>query len=175
MLRLSVRRSSRISSHPTSPPAAVSPAAPQAGDNPDAVKTQALRKIRQLRDQLAKEEQPERLRALQRTQTGVALFASDAGNALMASRNYPAARTQYELAVAAQPERARSQVGLARSNLALGDRTEAVRVLERARAAGVSAADLRDASRNAPEFETLAGDAKFKALMSDASDAAPAN
>ena len=78
-------------------------------------------------------------------------------------------------AVAAQPERARSQVGLARSNLALGDRTEAVRVLERARAAGVSAADLRDASRNAPEFETLAGDAKFKALMSDASDAAPAN
>ena len=135
------------------------------GANPNTVKEDALRKIRQLRDELAKERDPERLRSLQRTQTGVALFVADAGNTLMQMKQYPAARTQFELAVATQPERARSHVALARSILAMGDRAEALRALERARAAGVSASDLRDASRNVPEFDALAGDPKFQQLM----------
>ncbi len=137
------------------------------GSDGDAVKAQALRKIRQLREALAKERQPERLRALQRTQTGIALFVLDAGNALMAAKEYPAARTQFELAVAAQPERARANVALARCLLVMGDRGEALRALERARAAGVTAAELRDASRNVPEFEALASDARFQELLAN--------
>jgi hypothetical protein len=93
----------------------------------------------------------------------------------MTLKEYAAARTQFDLAVAAQPERARSQVSLARSILALGDKSEALHVLERARAAGVSASDLRDASRNVADFEALAGDAKFQALIGDTAGARPAN
>ena len=121
-------------------------AARPAGGNLDTIKMQALRKIHRLRDELAKEKQPERLRALQRTQAGVALFTTDAGNALLAAKRLSAAHTQFVLAVAAQPERARSQIALARCVLLMGDKAEALRVLERAREAGVSAANLRDGS-----------------------------
>ena len=142
-------------------------AARPAGGNLDTIKMQALRKIHRLRDDLAKEKQPERLRALQRTQTGVALFTTDAGNALMAAKRLSAARTQFELAVAAQPERSRSQIALARCVLLMGDKAEALRVLERAREAGVSAANLRDGAGSVAEFEALAGDERFQALLAD--------
>jgi thioredoxin-like negative regulator of GroEL len=105
----------------------------------------------------------------------VALFTVDAGNSLMTLKQYTAARTEFELAVAAQPERARAQAGLARSIVALGDKNEALHVLERARAAGISASDLRDALRNVPEMDALAADPRFHALLDDAGPERPFN
>jgi hypothetical protein len=79
------------------------------------------------------------------------------------------ARIYLALAAEARPESPWPQVSLARCDLKMGRKKDAVRDLQRAVAAGLSASDLATLPSDYPELAAITGDAQLQKLAAAAS------
>jgi hypothetical protein len=145
---------------------------PNADGNEVVVETRE--EVERLRDRAAHEKNVQHRRVLERARRGIFAYFIESGEPLMDSSDPRLARIYFELAAAARPESPWPQVSLARCDLKMGRKTEALRDLQRAVAAGLIGGDFATLRFDSPEFAAITGDAEFQKLAAAASAKTPA-
>jgi hypothetical protein len=116
----------------------------------------------QLRERATHEKNAEHRRVLERARRGVFAYFIESGEPLMDSSDPPLARIYLGLAAEARPESPWAEVSLARCDLKMGHKKEALRELQQAVAAGLTAGDFATLRSDYPDLAAIAGDAAFQ-------------
>jgi hypothetical protein len=139
---------------------------------PDADRNDVVRQttteIVRLRDRATHENNPSERRVLERARRGVFAYFIESGEPLMDSADPRLARIYIALAAEARPESAWPQVALARCDLKMGHKKDALRDLQKAVAAGLTSADFAQLPIDAPEFAALVSDPDFQKIAAAA-------
>ncbi len=129
---------------------------------------QTTTEVVRLRDRAAQEKNPQERRVLERARLGVFAYFIESGDPLLDSSDLRLARIYLALAAEARPESAWPQVSLARCDLKMGHKKDALRDLQKAVAVGLTTADLAQLPAEAPEFAALASDPEFQKIAAAA-------
>jgi hypothetical protein len=141
-------------------------------NSPDAdrndVMVQTTQEVMRLRERAAHEKNSDEQRVLERARHGVFAYFMESGEPLMDSSDLRLARIYMALAAEARPESAWPQVSLARCDLKMGRKKDAIRDLQKAVATGLNSAELAQLPSEYPEFSALATDTEFRKLAASA-------
>ena len=141
--------------------------APNADRNQVVLET--TQELVRLRDRATQEKNIEHRRVVERARRGVFAYFLESGEPLMDSSDPRLARIYLALAAEARPESPWPQVSLARCDLKMGRKKDALRDLQRAVAAGLTASDLATLPSDYPELAAITGDAELQKLATAAS------
>jgi len=140
--------------------------------SPDAdrntVVAQTTQELVLLRDRASHEKNPDERRVLERARRAVFTYFLETGEPLLDSSDPRLARIYIAMAAEARPESAWPQVSLARCDLKMGHKKDALHDLQKAIASGLTAADLAQLPTESPEFSIIATDPEFQKLASTA-------
>ncbi len=145
-----------------------------AGGDRITLRADVARRIRRLREEVQAELRPERRRIFQRVAGGVYVSAMETGRSLVETGGTRAAASFFELAAEARPDLNGPQLALARCHGALGDEKAALRALQRAVAAGLTADRLAAAVAADETLAKLAETEGYRKLLASAPAQAPA-
>jgi hypothetical protein len=139
-------------------------------DERNDVVQQTTQEIVRLRERAAHEKNADERRVLERARRAVFAYFLEGGEPLLDSGDLRLARIYITLAAETRPEAAWPQVSLARCDLKMGHKKDALRDLQKAVAIGFTAADLAQLPSDYPEFVALASDPEFQKLTANAPD-----
>jgi hypothetical protein len=134
----------------------------------NAVVVQTTQELALLRDRASHEKNPDERRVLERARRAVFAYFIETGEPLLDSSDLRLARIYIAMAAEARPESAWPQVSLARCDLKMGRKKDALHDLQKAVAAGLTAADLAQLPSESPDFKIIATDPVFQKLASTA-------
>jgi hypothetical protein len=138
------------------------------GADRNAVVVQTTQELVALRDRASHEKNPDERRVLERARRAVFAYFLETGEPLLDSSDLRLARIYIAMAAEARPESAWPQVSLARCDLKMGRKKEALRDLQKAIASGLTAADLAQLPAESPEFAIITTDTEFQKLAATA-------
>jgi hypothetical protein len=124
--------------------------------------------VQNLRDRAAHEKNPEERRVLERARRGIFAYFIESGEPLVDSGDPRQARIYLALAAEARPESAWPQIQMARCDLKMNRKKDALRDLQKAATAGFAGKDFATLPTDYPEFAGLVSDPEFQKIAVDA-------